>query len=306
VRQRIAVFGRSALRAMFALDNGPPIADAPGAFLVTQRKVLPHWAVRVLVGSLLLPVWLAAIDALARVRRRRQPVGPGLRWVLAGALPFALAAAFAVLLALVGLLPAAPQAPVPGGAIPAEGLAVGAVVIVFVLGWAFLRPAALRALDVDRPPDTAGHAAAVLLILAAATAVAWLRNPYAALLLVPAAHLWLLAVAPEVRLPRPASLGVVVLGLIPLALAAAVRAGQLGLDAPEAAWTSLLLVAGGHVGPAAWLGWSVLAGCGVGAALVVLRSRAGELPPPPVARRGPIPTYAGPGSLGGTESALRR
>jgi len=306
VRGRLAAFGRSALRAMFALDNGPPIADEPGPFLVTQRKVLPDWAVRVLVGSLLLPVWVAAVDGLARVRRRRQPVGPGLRWVLASALPFALAGAFTVLLALVGLLPAAPQAPVPGGAIPGEGVVAAAIALVFVLGWVLLRPTALRALAADRPPVTPGHAAAVLLVLAAATAVLWLRNPYAALLLVPAAHLWLLAVAPEVRPPRAASLALVVLGLVPLALACAVLAGQLGLDAPEAAWTALLLVAGGHVGPAAWLGWSVLAGCGVAAALVAARPGTDERPVPPVMTRGPLLHHAGPGSLGGTESALRR
>jgi hypothetical protein len=306
VRQRLLEeFGRSALRAMFALDNGPPIAEGPEAYLVTQRKVLPGWAVRVLVASLLLPVWLAAIDGLARVRRRREPVGAGLRWVLAGALPFALAGAFTVLLALVGLLPAAPRALVPGGAIPAEGLAVGAVVLVFVLGWVLLRPVALRALDVRRPPATPAHAAAVLVVLASSTAVLWLRNPYAALLLVPAAHLWLLAVAPEVRLPRPASLGLVLLGLVPLGVAAAVLAGQLGLDAPEAAWAALLLVAGGHVGPAAWLGWSVLAGCGVAAALVAIRLRPDERLPQQVTVRGPL-HYAGPGSLGGTKSALRR
>jgi hypothetical protein len=209
------------------------------------------------------------------------------------------------LLALVGLLPAAPRAPVPGGAIPAEALAVGAVALVFVLGWALLRPVALRALDVRRPPTTPAHAAAVLVVLASSTVVLWVRNPYAALLLVPAAHLWLLAVAPEVRLPRPASLGLVLLGLVPLGVAAAVLAGQLGLDAPEAAWAALLLVAGGHVGPAAWLGWSVLAGCGVAAALVAVRLRPDERLPQQVTVRGPL-HYAGPGSLGGTKSALRR
>ena len=303
--RRLEEFGRSALRAMFALDNGPPIGQEPAPFLVTQRKVLPDWAVRVLVGSLLLPVWIAAIDGLARVRRRREPVGAALRWVLAGALPFALAGAFTVLLALSGLLPAAPRAPVPGGAIPVEAAAVAAVLLVFALGWVVLRPLALRALDVRTPPATAAHAAAVLVVLGASTAVLWVRNPYAALLLVPAAHLWLLAVAPEVRLPRPASLGLVLLGLVPLAVAAAAVAGQLGLDAPQAAWTALLLVAGGHVGPAAWLGWSVLAGCGVAAALVAARLRPDERLPQQVTVRGPL-HYAGPGSLGGTKSALRR
>jgi hypothetical protein len=304
--RRVAAFGRSALRSLIALDTGPAIADEPSAFLITQRKVLPGWAVRVLVASLLLPMWIAAVDGLARVRRRREPVAGGLRWVLAGALPFALTGAFIVLLALVGLLAAAPRAPVPGGAIPVSWGVLAAAAAVFLAGWVLLRPTALRALAAHRPPTTAGHAAAVLVVLASGTFVLWLRNPYAALLLVPAAHLWLLAVAPEVRLPPPASVGLVLLGLVPLALACGAVAGQLGLGAREAGWTALLLLAGGHIGPAAWLGWSVLAGCGVGAALVALRLRP-EVPPlPPVTTRGPLLHHAGPGSLGGTESALRR
>jgi hypothetical protein len=304
-RQRIEVFGRSALRSLIALDTGPDVAEGPGDFLVTQRKVLPGWAVRVLVASLLLPVWLAAVDGLARVRRRREPIASAVRWVLASALPFALTGAFVVLLALVGLLPAAPPAPVPGGAIPADTVVLAAAGVVFVLGWVLLRPTALRALGARQAPTTAGHAAAVLIVLASTTVVLWLRNPYAALLLVPAAHLWLLAVAPEVRLPRPASLALVLLGLVAPAVAALAVAGQLGLEASQMPWTALLLVAGGHVGPAAWLGGSVLAGCAVAAALVAVRLRPDERLPQEVTVRGPV-RYAGPGSLGGTESALRR
>ena len=51
--------------------------------------------------------------------------------------------------------------------------------------------------------------------------------------------------------------------------------------------------------------WSVVAGCGVGALLVAAAARApaGE-DDIPITVRGPK-SYAGPGSLGGTESALR-
>jgi hypothetical protein len=69
----------------------------------------------------------------------------------------------------------------------------------------------------------------------------------------------------------------------------------------------LLMVAGGHIGFWTWLQWSLFAAVAVGVGAVALR------PPPPhegpgapdVTVRGPL-TYAGPGSLGGTESALRR
>jgi apolipoprotein N-acyltransferase len=108
-----------------------------------------------------------------------------------------------------------------------------------------------------------------------------------------------------VSLPRPAAVAAVLLGLVPLLAVAAVDAATLGLSPGQAAWTAVLLVAGGHVTASAWLGASLLAGCAVAAVMIVLRP-----PPAPAAGpgdvtvRGPL-TYAGPGSLGGTESALR-
>jgi hypothetical protein len=72
------------------------------------------------------------------------------------------------------------------------------------------------------------------------------------------------------------------------------------------AWTGLLLVAGGGLGIATLLEWSIVAGCAVSVGLIATRAaREGAPEPAPVTVRGPI-TYAGPGSLGGTKSALRR
>ena len=70
------------------------------------------------------------------------------------------------------------------------------------------------------------------------------------------------------------------------------------------------MLAGGAVGVPAALAWSLAAGCAVAAVLVALEprataSRAGTDEPLEITIRGPL-TYAGPGSLGGTESALRR
>jgi hypothetical protein len=72
---------------------------------------------------------------------------------------------------------------------------------------------------------------------------------------------------------------------------------------------ALLLVAGGHIGFWTWLLWSLFAAVAVGVGMIALR----RPPPddrtagrePDITVRGPL-TYAGPGSLGGTESALRR
>jgi hypothetical protein len=71
-------------------------------------------------------------------------------------------------------------------------------------------------------------------------------------------------------------------------------------------WTGVLLIAGGGLGIPLLLEWSLVAGCAVSVAVIAVRAaREGAPEAAPVTVRGPI-TYAGPGSLGGTKSALRR
>jgi hypothetical protein len=155
----------------------------------------------------------------------------------------------------------------------------------------------------------------LLLIALAIGVVAWLGNPYTALLALPALHLWLVLASPESvgideRLRRPISLGLVAVGVLPLALVIIYYANQLGLGVGDVAWMGVLLLAGGHVGFAAAILWSLAFGCAAAAAMLAMAT----LRPPALAAgveaaevtiRGPM-TYAGPGSLGGTESALRR
>ena len=76
----MASFGRGLLRAVTAIDEAGPVdpdrAARSPAFsagpegIVTMRNVLPDWAVRMLVGTLLLPALLAALDGWFRARRR--------------------------------------------------------------------------------------------------------------------------------------------------------------------------------------------------------------------------------------------
>jgi hypothetical protein len=162
----------------------------------------------------------------------------------------------------------------------------------------------------DAGPYPAGAAAAIGVLLVVLAIGVWIFNPYTALLLAVTVHLWLLAAVPEVRLPRPAGVVMVLCGLVPFAFVALYYAAQFGLDPLELAWMGLLALAGGHAGPLGVIAWSLLLGCGVGAAVVAAAKRprggvAGEPDEPDVTIRGPV-TYAGPGSLGGTESALRR
>ena len=133
-------------------------------------------------------------------------------------------------------------------------------------------------------------------------------NPFAALVLAPATHLWLLAVTPDMRLPRPAGLVLLLAGLLPVGALVVYLALALQVGPLELAWTLLLWVAGGHLGVAAVALGTVIAGCAAAVALLVMRGhpqRSGDEPEQSGSVRGPI-SYAGPGSLGGTESALRR
>jgi hypothetical protein len=308
-RATLQRFGRAALRTVQALDAGPEIGGGPSPTIITQRKVLPEWSVRLLVGALLLAPVLVAIDGFARLRRWREPIARGIVWTLGSALPLVIALAFAIALGRTGLLVGSPPAPVPKGAIPFDGTAKVALlsaVLVFVLCWLVARPFVTRLSGVDGAPQAPGTAGAMVLILAAVAVITWFANPYAAALMVPALHAWLLILAPGVRLRRGASIALLIVGLLPVLALVLADARSLGLGPLDSAWMALLLVAGGHIGVWTWLLWSLFAAVAVGVGAIALR------PPPPdststpgITVRGPM-TYAGPGSLGGTESALRR
>jgi hypothetical protein len=145
----------------------------------------------------------------------------------------------------------------------------------------------------------------VLVATAVACAV-WITNPYAAALLIPALHIWLFALGPDLRMPRALRLIVVGLGLVPVAAVALALVRSLGLGAIDAAWQVVLLTAGGHISLLSVLLWSIAAGSAVSALIVAAHGRARTYDDEiPITVRGPK-SYAGPGSLGGTESALRR
>lgn len=307
-RERLQAFGRVTLRTVTALDA----ATTPRALgtektsrdLLTNRKVLPGWAIRLFTGALLLAPLLAAIDGFAAVRRHRGRVLTWLRWTLIWSLPFIVAALFAIALKLTGLLTAAPGAPVSPEALPVQIPALLAVALAFVLAWVWLRPAVTRLVRAGGDFAEPGAGSVVMLVALAATIAVWVGNPYAAALVIPAMHAGLFALASELRVRRPARLAAVALGALPFLLVAVALSRSLGLDVVDALWVGLLLVAGGHVSLLSVLLWSLLAGCAAGALRVASRQDAG-IEQVPITVRGPH-SYAGPGSLGGTESALKR
>jgi hypothetical protein len=310
-RERLEGSGRAVLGAVDALDAAPDISQAMETGVLLQRKSLPAWALRLVGAMLLLGPLIAVVDGLARMRRRRAPVGRWVLWTLTCALPFITCALFAYLLGRLGILSAAPGAPALPSAMPLNGsAAVALLAVALVLGIAWMQWRTLvRRLGWGSRPDPEVAGLSMLLVLLPLSVLVWALDPFTALLLIPALHLWLLLAPAELR-PRPlGALGLVGLGLAPLAVLVIFYAHQLGLGPGEVLWSAMLLAAGGHLGIVGALLWSIALGCAAVAVMLSLRA-----PSAPtgvgsddfeITIRGPM-SYAGPGSLGGTESALRR
>ncbi len=311
-RAQLTAMGRTVLRTLTALDAGPPVPN-PSSYLLWNGKIIPAWAIRVLVLFLILPVLGATIDGLARARRRGESVLGGVMWVLSGALPFALAGALVVGTGRAGLLGATPGAPLgaAGVAMHAGGIAVLVIGLLLIAAglrwlWPALSRAAARSQGARAGAGGGGLAAGLLLVLCLVTLVIWVSNPFAAALLVPALHLWMWIVVPDVRLPTPVAVVMLALGLAAPVLVGIYAFAEFGQGPVAGVWHWMLALGGGVVSPLWVVEWSIVAGCVASViALLVRAARRAEPEESRVTIRGPV-TYAGPGSLGGTKSALRR
>src|SRR5436305_1595015 len=287
-----------------ALDGGGPV-PAPSAYLVMGGNVVPAWAVRLLVLGLILPVLGATIDAFARARRRGHPVGPWAARVLAAGVPLALGVAIVLFAKAVGLLQVAPPAAAAAGAVPLHtsgtALLVAIAGVIAIAFWLLRRTGVLVKASGDP-----GAAAALLIVMCALALAIWVTNPFAAALLVPALHLWMWVLMPQTRM-HPALRGTLfVAGLAPPLLLLAYFMITLGYNPITFAWSGAMMIASGQISPLVALEWCAAAACALGG--VAIAAWRGRQEPPqevPVTVRGPV-TYAGPGSLGGTKSALRR
>jgi hypothetical protein len=310
--ERLEGLGRAALSTVDALDAAPNLEAGAQSSLLVQRKTFPAWALRLLLVALLAAPLVAAVDGLARVRRRGMAAARWTLWTLACALPFLACALFLRLLGASGVLPVAPAAPFPPAGLTMDATsaaAIAAAASTLALGW-LLWPALVRRAGLRVAPDPEAAGVIVLLTLLCTGVVVWAVNPFAALLILPAAHVWLLLASPDLRPRRGAALALVALGLLPLLALIAFYADALGLGPGQLLWSAALLFAGGHIGIAGSLVWAVALGCAAAMTMVALREPPGlreldlddEIE---ITIRGPL-GYAGPGSLGGTESALRR
>lgn len=333
--ERLGGLGRAALRAITALDQGPAPERGPRTYVTVAGQVMPGWVLAVLAATLILPALAASIDAFARARRRRAGVRVWLLWIAAGVLPFLVGLGLAELLALANATPEPPPSPVAPGLYPLDAAAVaalGAVLAAVALSWVALRhfagpsggklEAAAAAGSRGRagrgmtvaasgPADAAapssGAGVAVALVLSVAAVALWLIDPFAALVAVPAVHLWMLATLVDPPPARRVRIGLVAGGLVLPALLAVYELFVLGVDPLSGAWYLLLLVLGGQVGLAGVIVFALFAAVLGSVIAISRRSTSAPDGTEPVApsTRGPL-SYAGPGSLGGTDSALRR
>jgi hypothetical protein len=307
---RLQSFGRAALSAVYALDESPDVAPTAETGLGLGRKLLPGWAVRMLGLALLLPPLIAGVDALARLRRRRQALGRSIAWAASCAWPALACSAFAMLLGALGLVaaPAAQPSAAGLGSIGSRGAMLAASA--FVLGLASLTwPALVRRLGLERKPAGEAGGVGLELVLLGVCVLVWVRNPYACLLLIPAAHACVLACSSPAR-NRAAALVAALVGIAPVVLLGGVYARELGLGPLGLGESVVLALAGGQVGALGALLWSLALGCIAGLALLGWDGGSADgaqepFEPARIVTRGPL-SYAGPGSLGGTESALRR
>jgi hypothetical protein len=311
---RVGSLGRSVLRTVFAIDQSPrDVGAGRRSYVTLGGKLVPRWAIALLGLSLILPAVAVSVDAFARARRRREPVGRWARWLAVSSLAVVVGLVLAKLIEVVGIVSNVPESPVVPEWRPPHG---GDIVVLAVLAaavaliwWAAGRMV-LRGRGGRLYPAAAGAGCAVALVLSFLVLAVWFINPYAALMLVPALHLWLIAAMTDVPARGPVPIVLVAVGLLPIVVVVLYYMSRLSLNPLDALWYVFLLVTSGSVGVAAAVFSCVFVAVFV-CLMAVLVARARR--PPAVREHEPErPTvfgpggFAGPGSLGGTESALRR
>jgi hypothetical protein len=292
--------------------HGPP------SYIQFAGKLMPAWPVRLLALAFLLPALIAGIDAFARARRRREPVAVWLVWLASALLPFVLGLALALLLVLVGIARDAPPAPLDPRSVQMDSGAWGSLIatlLAVALAWVLARSSVIRRAATLPDASAPGAACIASLALSLLVLVLVFTNPYAALLLVPAVHLWMLATLTDVRWRG----GVVMflLGLVPVALVALYYMVSFGLGPVRAAWYLFLLVTGNATGVLTTACLIVLAAItGSVAAILLARALHGDAAVKPGGgRRKPQEQqpsifgpggHAGPGAIGQARSTLGR
>ncbi len=213
---------------VMAIDGSTgPLARSGGTIFLTRSRTLPGTSLALLCACLLLPLTAVTVDLYAHCRRTRVDLGPAIVRAALHLAPWLVLILIIYAANLVGLLPHSPDAAIPPDSLLVARPRYLRVVILLVL----LVVASAYAVAVEHrlrrrvncdPRATIFTSHAILLVIAAVTL---LVDPFALVIVVPAAVLWPLAKPGGwMRSILPAYLGLV---MIPLALL--YYATQLGL-----------------------------------------------------------------------------
>jgi hypothetical protein len=304
-RQRLLEFGKAALATVLAIDAAGGLESSPTSYLASKRKLVPGWAISLLAFALLAPALAAGLDGFARARRRGRAIGHGMRWVLGASVPFLLLLAFAYIFELLGWLPATASEALAPASRPSFSEAappLAALLLVFALGWLVARPLVMGPSVRREKPERPDAAIALVLLLSLELLLLWASNPFAVMLLVPVLHICLLFAMTEDARRRGLTAATIAGALLLPGLVLLYYGVRLHLGLDPTRYALLLVTGGGSLGNVVLA--SAIAGTLTSVILVSLGGR-GRPREPEITMRGPR-TYAGPGSLGGTESALQR
>ena len=245
--ERIGALGRSAQQLLVSLDQGVELPAGGGTYVYFGPRIVPGWALELVLVAAILPFLSATVDLFARCRRRRIPLAPALRSYRRRILFWLVVGGLCALFGLAGAWPEGVDRPLapetaaaarwPVAALVALGGAVG-------VAWLITRERLLPRQPVGAPDQLAGYTAA-LLVLAVLALLVIAVNAFLLLFLLPSLHAWLWL--PQLR-ERPSWLRFSVLaagfaGPVLLVASFATRFG-LGLDAP---WYIAALVSVGYV-----------------------------------------------------------
>ncbi|HUK95419.1 MAG TPA: M28 family peptidase [Gaiellaceae bacterium] len=231
---RLASLGRSAQQLLRWLDSGVELAPGTATYVYFGPRILPGWAIELVLIAALAPFIAAVVDLFARCRRRHIPLAPAMRSYRSRVGFWLWTAVLFELFALVGFWPDAPSVALPPAAAAGTDwpvIALLGLALLVALGWLVTRERLVPRGPVTSTEELAGTTAA-LLALAVVSLLVVATNPFALIFLLPSAHAWLWF--PQIRArplwSRTGLLAVGFLGPFLLLGSLALRYG-LGLDA---------------------------------------------------------------------------
>ena len=192
-RKRLSQVGHASQALLTSLDQGLELAGGTSSYVYLGPRYIPGWAIELILISALVPFLVAVVDLFAFCRRRRIPIGPGLRsfrrrlgfWAWVGGI-FAL-------FALVGIWPggeAAPISPDTHAVTEWPFLGLAAFGVLAGIGWLVSRERLVPRRPVGQEEQLAGHTSGLLALAVLSLLVAAV-DPFALIFILPSVHAWL-------------------------------------------------------------------------------------------------------------------